>query len=82
MIPAGSLVLLRTGWGQRWPNAADYMGIPLDQRNSTDLNVIADPDQPYRFAIDLAAGSVLNFPGISHIHSLFCSVNINKVYNA
>ena len=25
-IPAGSIVLLRTGWSSRWPNAAAYLG--------------------------------------------------------
>ena len=25
-IPAGSIVLLRTGWSRRWPDATDYLG--------------------------------------------------------
>lgn len=25
-IPAGSIVVLRTGWSHRWPDAADYLG--------------------------------------------------------
>lgn len=27
-IPDGAIVLLRTGWGERWPDRASYMGTP------------------------------------------------------
>jgi len=28
-IPGGAIVLLRTGWGERWPDATDYLGTDL-----------------------------------------------------
>lgn len=29
-VPAGSLALLHTGWSERWPNPADYLGTDTD----------------------------------------------------
>ena len=72
MIPAGSVVLLTTGWGQRWPNAQDYIGIPSDKTNLTDLNFLGDPDKPYTFSpFDVKAGSFMNFPGLGKITVIY-----------
>jgi kynurenine formamidase len=36
-IPAGAIVLLRTGWGQRWPDRMGYLGSPSTS-DASDLH--------------------------------------------
>ena len=36
-IPAGAIVLLRTGWGQRWPDAGSYLGTTVRGEEAVPL---------------------------------------------
>jgi len=52
-IPEGALVLVRTGWGSRWPDKAQYLG--LEPTSTTP----APPDEPSKLDFSVK----INFPG-------------------
>ncbi|CAG7730071.1 unnamed protein product [Allacma fusca] len=69
-IPAGALVLVRTGWGKRWPNRNEYYGLPLELRTTTEKSADANPKNS---TVDLESpeASNLNFPGFDASAALF-----------
>jgi len=55
-IPRGALVLIRSGWGRRWPNAAEFQGLEVDP-NATPA------PKPEGDAPSLDFNAKLNSPG-------------------
>ena len=54
-IPRGALVLVRSGWGRRWPNALEFQGLEVDP-NTTPAPKSDD-------APSLDFNAKLNYPG-------------------
>ncbi|CAG7820647.1 unnamed protein product, partial [Allacma fusca] len=69
-IPPGALVLVRTGWGSRWPNRDEYYGLPEELRSGTERS---EAESSNNSTIDLSGpeASNLNFPGFDASAALF-----------
>jgi len=63
-IPTGSLVLVRTGWGGRWPDKAQYLG--LEPTSTTP----APPDEPSKLDFNVK----LSFPGFDATAAKYLAV--------
>ncbi|CAG7718099.1 unnamed protein product, partial [Allacma fusca] len=61
VIPPRALVLVRTGWGSRWPNRDEYYGLPEELRTGIKKPVVIDTQSQ---TTDLTGpeASNLNFP--------------------
>ncbi|CAG7830030.1 unnamed protein product [Allacma fusca] len=71
-IPPKALVLVRTGWGKRWPNVFDYLGIPKDHRTTTEAT--GDTETKNSSIVNNEMSKHLNFPGIDATAAVFLSV--------
>jgi len=56
-IPRGALVLVRSGWGSRWPNAVEFQGLEVDP------NAKPAPKSKSDDAPSLDFNAKLNYPG-------------------
>lgn len=75
-IPANAVVLLRSGWGSRWPNKDEFQGIPKSMRTTTTTTE-SSMKAPLNSTVDLSGSTPLNFPGFDFTAAQFLTTERN-----